>query len=59
MGKKRRETIKEIGKETKCSLGAVHKATCRIGQKYKSKEELKDKITHHALETRKKLFVKK
>ena len=59
MGKKRRQVIKELGKEKRCSLGEVHKPTFRIGQKYKSKKELKDKIAHHALETRKNLFIKK
>nr|KAJ0192415.1 hypothetical protein LSAT_V11C800439760 [Lactuca sativa] len=55
MGKKRRQ----LGKEKRCSLGEVHKPTFRIEQKYKSKKELEDKIAHHALETRKNLFIKK
>nr|KAJ0207047.1 hypothetical protein LSAT_V11C500244150 [Lactuca sativa] len=59
MGKKRRYVIKELGKGKRCSLGEVHKPTFRTGQKYKSKKELKDKIAHHALETRKNLFIKK
>nr|KAJ0196704.1 hypothetical protein LSAT_V11C700367790 [Lactuca sativa] len=50
--RKRRETIKELGKQTLCSAGEVHKVAFHIEQKYKTKKELKDKIDLHALETR-------
>ncbi|XP_023761954.2 uncharacterized protein LOC111910350 isoform X1 [Lactuca sativa] len=50
--RKRREMIKELGKQTLCSAGEVHKVAFHIGQKYKAKKELKDKIDLHALETR-------
>ncbi|CAI9265993.1 unnamed protein product [Lactuca saligna] len=50
--RKRREMIKELGKQTLCSVGEVHKVAFHIGQKYKTKKDLKDKIDLHALETR-------
>nr|KAJ0185448.1 hypothetical protein LSAT_V11C900489180 [Lactuca sativa] len=53
--RKRRVVIKELGKETRCSQGEIHKVTFRIGQKYKNKE-LKEKIQLHALETRRNIF---
>ncbi|CAI9261810.1 unnamed protein product [Lactuca saligna] len=59
MERKRRVLLKELGKETRCSQGEIHKVTFRIGQKYKSKKELKEKIQLHALETRRNIFFKK
>nr|KAJ0185293.1 hypothetical protein LSAT_V11C900488940 [Lactuca sativa] len=50
--RKRREMIKELGKQTLCSAGEVHKVAFHIGQKYKAKKELKDKLDLHALETK-------
>ncbi|CAI9267133.1 unnamed protein product [Lactuca saligna] len=50
--RKRRGMIKELGKQTLCSAGEVHKVAFHIGQKYKAKKELKDKVDLHALETR-------
>ncbi|CAI9303784.1 unnamed protein product [Lactuca saligna] len=50
--RKRREMIKELGKQTLYSAGEVHKVAFHIRQKYKAKKELKDKIDMHALETR-------
>ncbi|XP_023762311.3 uncharacterized protein LOC111910716 [Lactuca sativa] len=44
--------IKELGKQTLCSAGEVHKVAFHIGQKYKAKKELKDKVDLHALEIR-------
>ncbi|KAL7609296.1 uncharacterized protein LOC122197548 [Lactuca sativa] len=57
--RKRRAVIKELGKETRCSQGEIHKVTFRIGQKYKNKKELKEKIQLHALETRRNIFFMK
>nr|KAJ0185193.1 hypothetical protein LSAT_V11C900500550 [Lactuca sativa] len=54
--RKRRVVIKELGKETRCSQGEIHKVTFRIGQKYKNKKELKENIQLHALETRRNIF---
>ncbi|CAI9288182.1 unnamed protein product [Lactuca saligna] len=50
--RKRREMIKELGKQTLCSAGEVHKVAFHIIQKYKAKKELKDKVDLHALETK-------
>lgn len=50
--RKRREIIKQLGKERVCSHGEVHKVAFHVGQKYNSKKELKEKIDRHALETR-------
>ena len=58
-GRKRRAILKQIGKEKTCSLGEVHTWKFHIGQQYNSKDELKEKIRLHSLETRKNLhFVK-
>ncbi|KAL4578998.1 hypothetical protein LXL04_015133 [Taraxacum kok-saghyz] len=56
LDRKRRAVLKDLGKEKVCSEGQVHKVKFHIGQKYKSKKELKDKIQLHALETRRNLF---
>nr|KAJ0187188.1 hypothetical protein LSAT_V11C900484710 [Lactuca sativa] len=56
--RKMRVVLKELGKETRCSQGEIHKVTFRIRQKYKSKE-LKEKIQLHALEMRSNIFFKK
>ncbi|KAL4587589.1 hypothetical protein LXL04_000461 [Taraxacum kok-saghyz] len=58
-GRKRRAILKQIGKEKTCFLGEVHTWKFHIGQQYNSKDELKEKIRLHSLETRKNLhFVK-
>ncbi|KAL4584618.1 hypothetical protein LXL04_009222 [Taraxacum kok-saghyz] len=58
-GRKRRAILKQIGKEKTCSLGEVHTWKFHIGQQYNSKDELKEKIRLHSVETRKNLhFVK-
>ena len=54
--RKRRAVLKDLGKENVCSEGQVHKVTFHIGQKYKSKKELKEKIQLHALESRRNVF---
>ncbi|KAL4591331.1 hypothetical protein LXL04_004289 [Taraxacum kok-saghyz] len=41
LDRKRRVVLKELGKENVCSEGQVHKVSYHIGQKYKSKKELK------------------
>ncbi|KAL4591693.1 hypothetical protein LXL04_004663 [Taraxacum kok-saghyz] len=51
LDRKMRAVLKDLGKENVCSEGQVHKVTFHIGQKYKSKKELKEKIQLHALET--------
>ncbi|KAL4555620.1 hypothetical protein LXL04_038244 [Taraxacum kok-saghyz] len=56
LDKKRRAVLKDLGKEKVCSAGEVHKVTFHIGQKYKDKKELKDKIQLHALESRRNVF---
>ncbi|CAI9272632.1 unnamed protein product [Lactuca saligna] len=57
--RKRRCVLKNLAKEKRCSLGNVHKASFYVGQKFKSKKELKEKIDMHALETRRNLYYKK
>lgn len=56
LDKKRRAVLKQLGKERQCSLGEVHTVKFHIGQKFKTKPELKDKIDLHALETRRNIF---
>ncbi|XP_023730016.1 uncharacterized protein LOC111877739 [Lactuca sativa] len=46
-------------KEKKCSLGEVHTVTFQVGQKYKGKKEIKDKVNKLATETRRNLGFKK
>ena len=57
--RKRRAVLKQLSKEKSCSLGEVHKCHFKIGQKYNSKQELKEKIKMHALETKKNIAFKK
>ncbi|CAI9282986.1 unnamed protein product [Lactuca saligna] len=57
--RKRRCVLKNLAKEKRCSLGNVHKASFYVGQKFKSKKELKEKIDMHTLETRRNLYYKK
>ena len=56
LDRKRRAVLKDLGKEKVCSAGEVHKVTFHIGQKYKDKKELKDKIQLHALERQKRTY---
>ncbi|XP_023751778.2 uncharacterized protein LOC111900139 [Lactuca sativa] len=51
--------LKQMVKEKKCSLGEVHAVTFQVGQKYKSKKEIKDKVNKLAIETRRNLGFKK
>ncbi|XP_052620134.1 uncharacterized protein LOC111910015 [Lactuca sativa] len=48
--RKRRYVLKNLAKEKRCNLGNVHQASFYVGQKFKSKKELKEKIDMHALE---------
>nr|KAJ0185983.1 hypothetical protein LSAT_V11C900495000 [Lactuca sativa] len=57
--RERRALIKNLGKEKRCNLGSVHMQSFSVGQKFKSKKELKKLIDVHALETRRNLFLKK
>nr|KAJ0213339.1 hypothetical protein LSAT_V11C400157690 [Lactuca sativa] len=57
--RKRRCALNNLAKEKRCSLGNVHKAIFYVGQKFKSKKGLKEKIDMHALETRRNLYYKK
>ena len=57
--RKRRAVLKQLSKEKSCSLGEVHKCHFKIGQKYNSKQELKEKIKMHAMETKKNIAFKK
>ncbi|KAL4564975.1 hypothetical protein LXL04_029054 [Taraxacum kok-saghyz] len=43
---RRRNVLKNLGKEKRCNLGNVHKASFYVGQKFKSKKELKDLINN-------------
>ncbi|CAI9280173.1 unnamed protein product [Lactuca saligna] len=57
--RERRALIRNLGKEKRCNLGSVHIQSFSVGQKFKSKKELKELIDVHALETRRNLFFKK
>ncbi|XP_052621580.1 uncharacterized protein LOC111904117 [Lactuca sativa] len=57
--RERRALIKNLRKEKRCSLGAVHKQSFSVGDKFNSKKELKEAIDLHALESRRNLFFKK
>ncbi|CAI9284238.1 unnamed protein product [Lactuca saligna] len=57
--RKRRAVLKQLSKEKSCSFGEVHKCHFKIGQKYNSKQEFKEKIKMHALETKKNIAFKK
>ncbi|XP_052623814.1 uncharacterized protein LOC111889772 [Lactuca sativa] len=57
--RERRALIKNLRKEKRCSLGAVHKQSFSVGYKFNSKKELKEAIDLHALESRRNLFFKK
>nr|KAJ0208578.1 hypothetical protein LSAT_V11C400208350 [Lactuca sativa] len=54
--RQRRALIKNLGKEKRCGLRKIHNLSFAIGQKFKSKKELKEQINIHALETRRNLF---
>ncbi|KAL4572319.1 hypothetical protein LXL04_019091 [Taraxacum kok-saghyz] len=56
---KRRNVLKNLAKEKRCNLGNVHKASFYVGQKFKSKKELKDLIDDHAIQTRRNLYFEK
>ncbi|CAI9281573.1 unnamed protein product [Lactuca saligna] len=56
---RRKAILKQIVKEKKCSLGEVHTVTFQVGQKYKSKKEIKDKVNKLAIESRRNLGFKK
>ncbi|CAI9302900.1 unnamed protein product [Lactuca saligna] len=56
---RRKAILKQIVKEKKCSLGEVHAVNFQVGQKYKSKKEIKDKVNKLAIETRRNLGFKK
>ncbi|XP_052624735.1 uncharacterized protein LOC128132269 [Lactuca sativa] len=57
--RERRAIIKNLRKEKRCSLGAVHKQYFSVGDKFNSKNELKEAVDLHALESRRNLFFKK
>nr|KAJ0219453.1 hypothetical protein LSAT_V11C300139830 [Lactuca sativa] len=57
--RERRALIKILGKEKRSSLGSIHIQSFSVGQKFKSKKDLKELIDVHALETRRNLFFKK
>ncbi|CAI9268949.1 unnamed protein product [Lactuca saligna] len=52
---RRKAILKQMVKEKKCFLGEVHAVTFQVGQKYKSKKEIKDKVNKLAIETRRNL----
>ncbi|KAL4564307.1 hypothetical protein LXL04_028367 [Taraxacum kok-saghyz] len=56
---RRRNVLKNLAKEKRCNLGNVHKASFYVGQKFKSKKELKDLIDDHAIQTRRNLYFEK
>ncbi|KAL4591526.1 hypothetical protein LXL04_004494 [Taraxacum kok-saghyz] len=57
--RKRTSILKEMVKEKQRSLGHSHRQNFYIGHKFKSKQELKENIEVHALETRRNLVFKK
>nr|KAJ0209994.1 hypothetical protein LSAT_V11C400202550 [Lactuca sativa] len=57
--KNKRVLLKRLGKEKVCSHGEVHKSSFYVGQMWKSKKDLKNKVDEHALETRRNLAFKK
>ena len=56
---KRKSLLKQLRKEKRCSHGVVHAAPFCVGQQYKSKKEIKEKVNQHAIESRRNLFFKK
>ncbi|KAL4564105.1 hypothetical protein LXL04_028157 [Taraxacum kok-saghyz] len=56
---RRKAYLKELGKEKICSHGEAHAVTFHVGQKFKSKKEIKDKVNKLAIETRRNLCFKK
>nr|KAJ0212314.1 hypothetical protein LSAT_V11C400220460 [Lactuca sativa] len=54
-----RALIKNLRKEKRCSLGAVHKQSFSVGDKVNSKKELKEAINLHSLESRRNILFKK
>nr|KAJ0213156.1 hypothetical protein LSAT_V11C400190450 [Lactuca sativa] len=57
--RERRALIKNLGKEKRSNLGSVHIQSFSVGQKFKSKKEIKELIDVHALETRRNICFKK
>nr|KAJ0196279.1 hypothetical protein LSAT_V11C700355580 [Lactuca sativa] len=57
--RKTRAVLKQLSKEKSCSLDEVHKCHFKIGKKCNSKQELKEKVKMHALETKKNIAFKK
>ncbi|CAI9276482.1 unnamed protein product [Lactuca saligna] len=57
--RERRALINNLGKEKRCNLGGVHKQSFLVGDKFKSKKELKEVIDLHALESRRNIFLEK
>ncbi|KAL4584531.1 hypothetical protein LXL04_009134 [Taraxacum kok-saghyz] len=56
---RRRNVLKNLGKEKRCNLGNVHKPSFYVRQKFKSKKELKDLIDAHAIQSRRNLYFEK
>ncbi|KAL4556249.1 hypothetical protein LXL04_038894 [Taraxacum kok-saghyz] len=56
---KRKSLLKQLRKEKRCSHGVVYAAPFYVGQQYKSKKEIKEKVNQHAIESRRNLFFKK
>ncbi|KAL4554369.1 hypothetical protein LXL04_039506 [Taraxacum kok-saghyz] len=56
---RRRNVLKNLGKEKRCNLGNVHKPSFYVGKKFKSKKELKDLVDAHAIQTRNNLYFEK
>ncbi|KAL4557735.1 hypothetical protein LXL04_035923 [Taraxacum kok-saghyz] len=56
---RRKAYLKELGKEKICSHGEVRAVTFHVGQKFRSKKEIKDKVNKLAIESRRNLCFKK
>nr|KAJ0223467.1 hypothetical protein LSAT_V11C200089640 [Lactuca sativa] len=55
----RKSILKQLVNVKKCSLGEVNAVTFQVGQKYKNKKEIKDKVNKLSSETRRNIDFKK
>lgn len=56
---KMKSILKYLGKENRCLHGVVHETPFYVRQKYKSKNDIKEKVNQHFIKTRRNLFLKK
>nr|KAJ0196211.1 hypothetical protein LSAT_V11C700371490 [Lactuca sativa] len=55
----RERMLRDIGKANACSQGVVHPKAFTLGQKFKTKQDVKDYIEKHAVETKRDLHFEK